>query len=137
MVQKFTQSVNTATPPLENILGRSAEILSPLPGYAELTATMMNDVMLGDKLLVPSLTKLLRQYLEMFEITSGSIGNDLLLGAKAISAFLGVTQRQVYCWMDKGCIPISQPTKGSYLARKSVLICWLLLMELRRLPSGR
>lgn len=49
---------------------------------------------------------------------------DLLLGAKAIADFLGVTPRQVYRLIYDDCIP-SFKLGGTVAARRSTLMRWL------------
>lgn len=53
---------------------------------------------------------------------------DLLLGANAIAAFLGVTRRQAYRLMEDQIIP-SFHCGGSVAARRSSLRTWMAAAE--------
>jgi predicted site-specific integrase-resolvase len=48
------------------------------------------------------------------------IGDDLLVGAKAIANWLGVSQRTAFYWAEKGLIPAFKIGK-QWAARKSAL----------------
>ncbi|OQW54884.1 MAG: hypothetical protein A4S14_14625 [Proteobacteria bacterium SG_bin9] len=111
-------------------------IASPLlSANAVIEAYSIGDMMRVQAEELPSLARLLNQYLSLFEVTQDSMAGDLLFGAQPISEFIGVSRRDVYYWMEKSAIPIAQPTRGGYLGRKSVLMCWLLSLELKSLRS--
>ncbi|MHC2455909.1 putative DNA-binding transcriptional regulator AlpA [Rhizobium leguminosarum] len=49
---------------------------------------------------------------------------DLLLHARAIALFLGITTRQVYQWKSDETAPIFK-IRGSLAARRSSLTAWM------------
>lgn len=60
----------------------------------------------------------------MTESQADDLSGDLLMGAKAIASFLGVSQRQVYRLIYDDIIP-SFKLGGSVAARRSSLRRWL------------
>ena len=57
----------------------------------------------------------------MCDETSQPIAGDLLVGADAIAAFLGLTRRQIYTMRESGHPAIVHETGLGLVARKSVL----------------
>lgn len=64
----------------------------------------------------------------MNDAANDNIPADLLLGADAIAAFLGITRRQTYRLVYEGVIP-SFKAGGSVSARKSSLTKWMAAQE--------
>ena len=56
------------------------------------------------------------------------VAGDLLLGAKAIAKFLGVTSRQVYRMIYDDVVP-SFKIGGAVAARRSTLVTWMTAAE--------
>lgn len=64
----------------------------------------------------------------MTQAANDNLPADLLLGADAIAAFLGITRRQVYRLVYEKVIP-SFKAGGTVAARKSSLTTWMVQAE--------
>jgi hypothetical protein len=102
------------------------------PPYAKLTATLLAETLLEDS--DTDFVTVFTRYIAALGFTSlDNFKDDLLWGADAVAAFLGRSPRTVFLWVETGRFPYSKLGKGGIVARKSVILCWLLAQELKNM----